>query len=496
MLKLAGLLPLGLAAPRWTRSLAGPGDQKNVIVLVFDALSAYNLSLHGYQRETTPNLRRLAKRAIVYHNHFAASNFTSSGTASLLTGTLPWTNRAIEDNGRVAKAVLSHNIFDLFEGYYRTAFSHNSWVVTLLRQFANSIEEVVPRERLYLGSYDGPIHNLFSRDDDAATVAWTRYMKTEDGYSYSLFLSGLYKLLHDRQVSSYQQMFPLGLPINGSKDAFVLDQTVDWLKAHLRAIPQPFFGYFHFLPPHAPYRTSLEFYRHFAQDGLKPPIKPLDEFAEKDAPTDLLQQRTEYDEFILYADKALGDLFGSMEASGLLDRTWVVFTSDHGEMFERGFVGHGNVTLYQPVIRVPLLIFEPGRDTGIDIHIPTGAADVLPTLAHVTGRPVPGWTEGTVLPPFAAAGPEANRSIYSITARKNEQDAPIHRATVMLLRGRYKLIYAFGYQDLGVDDLVKLYDIEADPEELVDLSSSEKGVAAQLLRELKSKLDEVNAPYR
>ena len=125
MLKLAGLLPLGLAAPRWTRSLAGPGDQKNVIVLVFDALSAYNLSLHGYQRETTPNLRRLAKRAIVYHNHFAASNFTSSGTASLLTGTLPWTNRAIEDNGRVAKAVLSHNIFDLFEGYYRTAFSHN-----------------------------------------------------------------------------------------------------------------------------------------------------------------------------------------------------------------------------------------------------------------------------------------------------------------------------------------------------------------------------------
>ena len=48
----------------------------------------------------------------------------------------------------------------------------------------------------------------------------------------------------------------------------------------------------------------------------------------------------------------------------------------------------------------------------------------------------------------------------------------------------------------GVDDLVKLYDIEADPEELVDLSSSEKGVAAQLLRELKSKLDEVNAPYR
>ena len=64
-LRLAGLLPMSLAAPRWTRRLSGPGGQQNVVIVVFDAFSAYNISLYGYQRENTPNLARLAKRARV-----------------------------------------------------------------------------------------------------------------------------------------------------------------------------------------------------------------------------------------------------------------------------------------------------------------------------------------------------------------------------------------------------------------------------------------------
>lgn len=66
-LKLAGLLPLSLSAPRLLRSFDAPqqlqGKQKNVIV--FDAFSAYDISLHGFPRETTPNINRLAKRAVV-----------------------------------------------------------------------------------------------------------------------------------------------------------------------------------------------------------------------------------------------------------------------------------------------------------------------------------------------------------------------------------------------------------------------------------------------
>jgi choline-sulfatase len=184
-----------------------------------------------------------------------------------------------------------------------------------------------------------------------------------------------------------------------------------------------------------------------------------------------------------------------LEASGLLENTWLVLTSDHGEMFERGISAHSTDALYQPVIRIPLLIFEPGRQVGMDIHSATSAVDVLPTLAHVTGHAIPDWTEGLVLPPFAPADPDANRSVYVMRAAKNEPDAPLGRASTMLVKGRYKLLYFFGYHEHGIDELVKLYDLESDPEELSDLSSSRPDVTSELLLELKGKLAEVNRPY-
>jgi arylsulfatase A-like enzyme len=113
------------------------------------------------------------------------------------------------------------------------------------------------------------------------------------------------------------------------------------------------------------------------------------------------------------------------------------------------------------------MIFEPGREQRLDIHTPTSAADVLPTLAHVTGKPIPAWTEGAVLPPFAEADPE--RSVFVVRAAKNDPAAPITRASTALVRANYKLLYFFGFPERGIDELVKLYDLEKDPEEMTDL---------------------------
>ena len=158
-------------------------------------------------------------------------------------------------------------------------------------------------------------------------------------------------------------------------------------------------------------------------------------------------------------------------------------------------MGHSSETLYQPVVRIPLLIWDPGRQAGVDVHTATSAVDLVPTLAQVTGHAVPAWSEGAFLPPFAAEEASAGRSIY-----RGEGDAKctlsaLTKASTMLLRDRHKLAYYFGFGDLGIPDIVKLYDVQSDPEELTDLSSSEKAVTEALLRELKSKLDVVNGPY-
>ena len=499
VLKLAGLLPIGLAAPRLLRMLNTPflaqGLSKNVIVILFDAFSAYDISLYGYARQTTPNIDRLANRAIVYHNHFAGGNFTTPGTASLLTGVLPWTHRALNLNSQVAEPYIEKNIFSAFPDYYRIAYTHNGFANTFLRQFRGHLDELIPRESLYLQSYDSLISSLFNNDDDIASISWIRAMKVnEEGSAYSLFLSHLYESLEERKLENLKPRFPRGLPTVSLVNPYVLETAIDAIKRRLTQIPQPFLGYFHFMPPHHPYRTSHEFFNAFKGDGVRPLEKPVESLARR-VVKGLPEQRTEYDEFILYCDREFGRLYNYLESSGLLENTWLVLTSDHGEMFERGISGHGSKVLYQPVVRIPLLIFEPGRQNRQDVYDDTSAVDVLPTLTHLTGQKAPHWTEGNILPPFAE--PDLNRNIYTVQAIDNPQYAPLTQASTVLVKENYKLHYYFGYPELSNSDgeEVRLFDTKADPEELVDLSSSRKGIASELLNTLKNKLTEVNKPY-
>ena len=497
-LKLAGSLPLTLAAPHLVRTLQPPSFQekpRNVILVLFDAFSAYNISVHGYGRDTTPNIARLAKRAIVYHNHFAGGNFTTPGTASLLTGVLPWTHRAFQPNSQVIERFETRNIFSAFENHYRIAYTHNGWAYTLLRQFSNEIDELIAREKLLLGSYDTIIQSLFQNDDDLASVSWERSMRVkEDGLAYSLFLSNLYEDLQEKMIRDLKPLFPRGLPTTGSDNGFLIEQAVDYIANRLVSIPQPFAGYFHFLPPHYPYRTSREFFNTFKNDGFKPIEKPVDLFIARPK-KDLPAARTNYDEFILYCDKEFGRLYDYLESSGLLDNSWLVLTSDHGEMFERGISGHSTAVLYQPVVRIPLMIFEPGREVGMDIHDTTSAVDVLPTLSYLAGEKVPDWTEGVILPPFATDASSKDRDIYTVRANNNDIFAPLTQASTILVKENYKLHYYFGYPEINGGELVRLFDIKADPEELVDLYPSQKGIALELLDELKARLKEVDAPY-
>jgi arylsulfatase A-like enzyme len=79
-------------------------DLPNVIIILFDALCAFNLSAYGYPRQTSPNMERFASRATVYHNHHSAGNYTTPSTASLFTSTYPWTHRALNLNSLTAPA--------------------------------------------------------------------------------------------------------------------------------------------------------------------------------------------------------------------------------------------------------------------------------------------------------------------------------------------------------------------------------------------------------
>ena len=366
---------------------------------------------------------------------------------------------------------------------------------TLLDQFKENIDELIPREQLTLFSSDRLVQKVFPNDRDIASVSSIRNIKRQQGgYSYSLFLSGLISFLEERYASQFQSDFPRGLPTARADGGFLLEDAIDWIVDRIKALPGPILGYFHFLPPHDPYRTRSEFIGHFRNDGFLVDDKPMDIFA-RNQDNDLPVLRQYYDEFILYVDHEFGRMVDQLENSGQLENTILVMTSDHGEMFERGIAMHNSDALYEPLIRIPLLIFDPSKKYHRDVYEPTSAADLLPTLAHLSGQQTPQWAEGVLLPPYKQINMPVDRNIYAIQSHDTGREDILSKASITLIKGRYKLHYYFGYSETGGNDLVKMFNIKDDPEEMNDLSELEKGITSELLKELKARLAEVNEPY-
>ncbi len=91
-LKLAALAPLMHYLPGELLNLGKSqtaAARPNILIVVFDALSALNIPTFGYPRDTMPNLDRFLSRSTVFHNHYACAPFTTPSTSSLFTGTYP-----------------------------------------------------------------------------------------------------------------------------------------------------------------------------------------------------------------------------------------------------------------------------------------------------------------------------------------------------------------------------------------------------------------------
>jgi arylsulfatase A-like enzyme len=250
-------------------------------------------------------------------------------------------------------------------------------------------------------------------------------------------------------------------------------------------MPRPFFAYLHFLPPHDPYNARKEFVGRF-EDGWVRPRKPTHPLLVEGETTEesLIKAEREYDEYIAYADAEFGRLARFMEANGILDTTYVVVTSDHGELFERGTRGHISPALFEPLIRVPLLLSQPGQRARRDVRTATSCVDLLPTLWQAAGIRRPGWCEGEVLPPLADS--RAEGPVYCMDAKGSSRFGPLGKRTVCVVSGHHKLIHYLGYPEY--DDVYEMYDLDADPEELKNIYASAGGLASELRGLLNDKL--------
>ena len=234
---------------------------------------------------------------------------------------------------------------------------------------------------------------------------------------------------------------PAVMQIEGDKGV-TSDKLAD---ATIRILSQPenvagrFFFWTHYVDPHADY------IRHEGFDFGS-------------------TNRDRYDGEVAFVDHHLGRVIDFIGRSSFADRTAIIVTSDHGEAFgEHGMIRHG-FEVWEPLVRVPLLVYVPGV-VPHRVHPRRGLVDLVPTVLDLFQLPAPSgegsdfvsgksWLFDIMSPP----GHEPEERIVLVDMSAGPHNAERHA----FYEGNLKLI-ASGGRPLG------LYDLQADPDEKQDL---------------------------
>ena len=182
--------------------------------------------------------------------------------------------------------------------------------------------------------------------------------------------------------------------------AIVNRELLDWLSR--RAQPErPFFAFLNYYDAHIPYELPPGSYHRFGGTPTDTRQRTLIEHwwdLDKTAlsPQDLAFAVSAYDDCIADLDEQIGKLVDKLRERGILERTWLIITSDHGESFgeHAGVFCHGT-SLYQTELHVPLLIIPPGgAATKQVVKEAVSLRDLAATIVDVTGQaagsPFPG----------------------------------------------------------------------------------------------------------
>jgi len=492
-LKLMTAIPAG-----WTLSQIVPHlrmsdpSAPNIIVVVLDALTARNMSLYGYPRKTTPNIERLAGRANVYHAHHSAGTFTSPGVASLLTGTYPWAHRVINYKGQIDRNSYERNIFHLLNPHCKSmAFTQNYYADYILSQIGEDIDQHLPISswssfEFYSAEVPEKDHLMKFRSYDDFLLA------TGSSTPASLIFGTINK---SKKRISIQNIKGDHLQYNSGELFYDINQVFSGIASQASNLESPSFCYFHLLPPHHPYLPSAEFNTLF-QDGWQPVEKAMHPLAEKMSYEALNGLRTGYDQYLTMTDGAFGQFLDEVDKAGLLENSYLILTSDHGESFERGYWSHGGCLLFEPSIHVPLLISCPGQNTRHDFYSTTNSIDLLPTILKIFEIKIPDWCEGNVLPGFSEVI-DNHRLTFSMDTKHSSAFGDLKPISIAMYRGDYKLIYYKGYgeeQSEYYKGAFEFYNLKDDPEEMNNLINDESNTARQLKELLIAAYNTANQP--
>lgn len=446
IIALAGLASTGwreLKQRRLLASVPAPPGSPNVLLIILDTVRGFSLSTYGYERETTPNLSRIASEGVRFERAFATAPWTLPSHASMFTGRAPhelsadmvspldgeWPTlaEAMSARGYATAGFVANLGYCTAESGLDRGFSHYEDLTTswLLVAHSSSLIRVTATKALVSLLGGGERSRLYRKDADQINGDFLRWIPTSEG--------------------------------------------------------RPFFAFLNYYDAHRPYLPPSPYELKYSAN-IRDRFRVVASGSKSKLPPEAAQVLTDaYDGSLVYLDDRIGKLMAELEARGTLENTIVIVTADHGEQFgEHGLFFHAN-SLYTQLLQVPLIITGKGRvPRGLTIPTPVSLIDVPATILAMTdpegNEDFPGETLGRLLSADSTASQRHQPLVAALgtKAQMIEYFAPKDGLRSIMIDG---LHYIQGGRSRRGEVREELFDLVQDPREERDLAATDSGLA-------------------
>ncbi len=374
---------LGLIAPALTSRLGGSiaqvvgdssnGLRPNILMITSDGVNATNLSVYGYERDTTPYLKEMAKSALVAENAFSNAGPTAGSVISIYTGKYPADTRLLYPP-------------DILKGI--DAYQHLPAILSSLGY--HTVQLTLP---YFLDAYQLNLLDGFDEANgrtakDSQFLAAVSQILPSD-YAYFTYEAANRISDRVRHIFFLKQMTnPYDL-VTSQPERFGDRQRVRRMLHEIKTADGPVFVHVHLMGTHG--------------DTFNPPKQKFS--AGQSVDTQKPWSVDFYDDSLLAFDGNIARLVEPLTRLGFLEETILIIGSDHGQKWDQ-------------VRRVPLMIRFPNGQHAGKIQTNVQNLDIAPTLLDYLGLDQPDWMRGSSL----ISGELDQRPIIGVSAQGQEPD--------------------------------------------------------------------------
>ena len=447
-------------------------ERPNILFVFADQHRHDALGCAGNALIETPNIDRLSSSAVRFTDAWCQSPICQPSRAALITGRYPHELGVMRNFGPDMDSRWPTFMKQLQQAGYNTAN------IGKTHYYAEGL--AAPDRETDMRQYSARVAEF---GFDHVVEEFDRYVHAMDGvhtpYTSYLKAAGVYETYREKVKSIWRltehHWDGVTSPLNKEQDltSFLTREAQSWLARQSAA--QPFFLQVSYVQPHVPLMGDPEwasFYRelHIPRGPLSSDMADVPiwndylswcgHHANAHLLTDeyVLAGARQYYAMISLIDECIGQLISQLDTLGMLDNTWIIYSSDHGEMLgDHGLMAKFN--FYRSSVQVPLIIRPAGGCTPLASDALAAVVDIGPTLLDVAGAEPLEEARGRSLLPVISQNEGGRAVLFSeIQKQSRETQAPTFRA---VRNHRYRLTL-----ETNTETPCELFDLIEDPDEL------------------------------